>query len=402
LFEFGNVLKKITVLCGKLMKRRCVVSILRHGDRCPSLNFYAPKQLPTSCRDVKAENLNVSELLEPNSFAAEEYRRWLSRAASSTTLKEFIQYFPVKFHDEGENNMHELPPELNPFSKITNLGLEQVRSRGYAFDERLEDMRGDVEVDVIATKYSRTQHSAQSFLNGYFDKRKDARRVEIEIPRVSENVANSWDAKQELRKAIQRSPKEDPEFHQRIESDHASSKKALISNLPYYRNPSNRFYWIYACDYFVCNESHGYEILDSLVEHRDPTLDCTLRRFLRWYQDEGIVRLAAGSMLRAVKQHMEKAKSSGKQAVALYFGHDITLLPLVAALGGHIRGDETPKFSNHWPSYASVLSFELCESSNGDHFVSAYFQDQEMETVLVQPEHEDQFWNERLNRILEA
>ena len=86
------------------------------------------------------------------------------------------------------------------------------------------------------------------------------------------------------------------------------------------------------------------------------TLDHLLWRFATWYRDPAVLREASGGLLGEIAAAVGAPHTSGAPAVTVYGGHDVTILPLLMALG-HFSTPEDAA----WPPYASALCFEEVE-----------------------------------------
>lgn len=213
--------------------------------------------------------------------------------------------------------------------------------------------------------------------------------VRIHVPPVELDVANSWDALESMRDACGAATREDPFFEEK-EAHFLESRQALTQTLPHYRENPDKFLWIYACDYFVCRQSHALPIAPELEVHRGPTLEHASARFLRWYHDPTIGDLCAGGLLRCIREQMQRnvngygVRMPDKKMV-LFSGHDITLLPLLCALGLRKGSVDNPDFDTEWPKYATCMAFELMEDqdpriqNNDDrYFVRVLYNDEEV------------------------
>ena len=71
------------------------------------------------------------------------------------------------------------------------------------------------------------------------------------------------------------------------------------------------------------------------------------------YNHDGaaFAKLAMRSLIREIHDQM-LAKPTSRRKFVLHSGHDTTVLPLLAALGG-------TAFDGHWPHYAHMVVFEL-------------------------------------------
>mmetsp|Transcript_14893 Transcript_14893/g.28904 ORF Transcript_14893/g.28904 Transcript_14893/m.28904 type:complete len:417 (+) Transcript_14893:1111-2361(+) len=389
------------------------VLVFRHGDRSPAINFFARHQtdLPTLSQE---DDGIVKGGIEPDELpeCKAERTAWADRMPSLEDLDKLNEQFPV-LHVDG---LHDAPNVVghaptpssidnrsDPFGKLTTRGMSQLFENGVKLRKRFDKELKEEDVLMFSSDYTRTHQSAQCFLRGLFDIKvsdlgeKAHPRVPVLIPPKELNVANTWEASPRLR-ALVLEYVSTPEFHD-LESRHKVARKNLIAKLPYYAASPERFYWIYASDYFVTREAHGLLIDSELTrEDRDSTLNCTNERFMRWYHDEEVSEHAAGSLLRKIREYMHKSVSGDTEKSLICFsGHDITILPVLCALGFRQGCIENSNFDKDWPPFASTLLFELlsdddaANSGNPSNYVRVVYNDEE----IVQPEPLQEFWETR-------
>jgi uncharacterized membrane protein YgcG len=355
----------------------------------------------------------------------------------------------------SSHGVHDPDPAEQPFGRITRLGLEQCFERGRALRERYAGVFSHSDVLCFSTNFSRTQASAQSLLHGllsaggsggpkslaaalYEEARNERaaaagdggnigvlpptgaagssiRRqppVPVLVAPSSEDINNSWDAHESLRAAVQHAQRHDPVYEE-LERGHAAARQAMTAHLPVYTAQPSRFLWVYACDYFICRHAHELPLAPELKKHQPAVLDHATTRFLRWYHDPVVLGLAAGDMLRTVRELLRAAgaehhgassssadrssssggggggsssrstqpereshdqrrgpaqlrKANGGKRLFLYSGHDISVLPLLCALDAFGLRCAPPRapsprwsHANVWPKYSATLVFEL-------------------------------------------
>jgi len=329
-----------------LRVRRCV-SVFRHGDRSPSHNFFS--------------NEEEESVWKSKTEIAEEF------------LEPLNAWFPI--------SRKTIPTEHPVFGQLTMKGVEQLIERGRELRQRYDFNEDDV--DVFSTNYTRTQQSAQSLLHGFFG---SGKKVEIQVPHYADDIANAWDANDNLQKAVATASRNDSFFNDQ-EERFAATRKALTDHIPLYNSFPDKFLWIYSCDYFICRESHNLPILNNLQEHKDHTLNITAKRFLRWYHDPMICKLAAGGLLSKIKQHL--TCGSVIKPYLLYSGHDITVLPLICAIGMWKEKYLLTSFEECWPGYASIITFELLvDDTDNNYFIRVLYNN--LQLVAATPI--DEFW----------
>jgi hypothetical protein len=372
-------------------------------------------------------------------------------AAATAAATGSLAHAPASPH-----GVHEPDPADQPFGRITRLGLEQSFARGRALRERYAGVFSHSDVLCFSTDFSRTQASAQSLLHGLLDADgsggpkslaaaldEEARNeraaaageggnigvllpaggssrrhppVPVLVAPSSQDINNSWDAHESLRAAVQHAQRHDPVYEE-LERGHAAAKQAMTAHLPVYAAQPSRFLWVYACDYFICRHAHELPLAPELAKHQLAVLDHATTRFLRWYHDPAVLGLAAGDMLRTVRELLraasaehhgtssssaDRSRSGGGgggggggssssistqpergshdrrrgpaqlrrancgKRLFLYSGHDISVLPLLCALDAFGLRSAPPRapsprwsHANVWPKYSATLIFEL-------------------------------------------
>ncbi|OQR85032.1 hypothetical protein ACHHYP_12430 [Achlya hypogyna] len=89
------------------------------------------------------------------------------------------------------------------------------------------------------------------------------------------------------------------------------------------------------------------------------------KRMKIYTEDDEYAKLSMSKLLRGLRARMTDV--AGPRFV-LYSGHDDTVMPLLAAIGGS-------KWLHDWPPYAAFIAFELyTESATGERFVRIIYQ----------------------------
>lgn len=205
----------------------------------------------------------------------------------------------------------------------------------------------------------------------------------------------AYDSEIGLQEAAAAAYTSDPKFKEaEQDSVKRQAKAAFIKHVPHFEDDS--FLWIHAADYFMTyivthtplpgcgwlpcsashhhtprphshsNRAHGVAIPKELEQFEEVTLTHCLWRFTNLFTPHSIRSLAAAGLLMDVLYNMEacvarhRGQHRGSSSIsrqptavrmALFAGHDVTLLPVLYALT-----DETP---TEWPGYAATLVFEL-------------------------------------------
>jgi len=379
------------------------VAICRHGDRAPAHNLFdradGDSEDATKDSAIKSDvGASAADHRQSDPEAEREREIWTNLVASGDQLAELSRMFPVrgvKSNKAGSPcELVENAPWVNssssatsnassPFGRITKLGLDQLEARGRELRERYGEWLKPERTIVYSTNYSRTQHSAQSFLKGLFGSNSGGCNLSVRVPPLDNDVANSWEMHERLRHAVISSADLDP-FIRDNEEEYIATREAMIKALPYYEQDPARFLWIYSCDYFVCRQVHDLPLKPELLEHRDHVLSHTFKRFLHWYSQDDISKLAAGDILNAVREKLEAARAPGQEEgqfplFTLYSGHDITVLPVLVALGIIKKGMNGLHFDTHWPRYGTTVVFELLEQEAPErgHFMRVLVNDEQ-------------------------
>ncbi len=158
---------------------------------------------------------------------------------------------------------------------------------------------------------------------------------------------------------------------------------------------TSRFLWIRADDMFVTHGSHDSPPIPSphiLSSYKDFVRGHLLWRYRQLFASPNVLSLLAGPLFQQILKPMvsiaggnnsapppHQKASLQPESMALYSGHDVTILPAIFALLSRscelsIDGSATiltpsqaedMRVKTPWPSYASVLRFELHEPSAG-------------------------------------
>ncbi|ETW03570.1 hypothetical protein H310_04983 [Aphanomyces invadans] len=152
---------------------------------------------------------------------------------------------------------------------------------------------------------------------------------------------------------------------------------------------------------WLANQSHVVELTKATFQSYDPSVlfDCLLtsrcsqpqslpdwlspshyneiftyerdKRMKIYLEDPSYAKVSMAKVILAIRNRILSrvdGNSTGPR-FALYSGHDDTVMPVLAALGG-------AEWLQDWPPYAAFLSFELYASKAGGHFVRFVYQGQ--------------------------
>jgi hypothetical protein len=336
--------------------------------------------------------------------------------------------FPVQNANDAPIGYHKAP-----WGRLTARGQAQAWERGARLRQRYsewlsEHVQHSANVQARASNFVRTQLSAQHFLSGLLasDVGADAApgpasgaeqprssgatgrylcRAAINVrPTATDNIA-AFDSDNGLMEAM-RQVFASEEYEQR-EAGVRAAALALTRAVPYFQpdlvapiaaGAEPRFMWIRAFDYFCVLREHGTLIPPELAHLEQMTHEHLLWRFRTLFAHPHILRLAIGSLLAEIAGSVAAAAATAvlpgcggagpparsqhhaQPAVALYSGHDVTILPLLYVLAGATRtvhlafaSGRTRRVQHvqqaldavRWPGYASALTLELRQEVPG-------------------------------------
>eukprot|EP00947_MAST-08B_sp_MAST-8B-sp1_P004693 g4693.t1 len=293
----------------------------------------------------------------------------------------------------------------HPFGCLSERGLDQLQSLG----GRLVDsgiVPSDCRIKQIrASNFDRTHRSVQSLMQGLTAAAGDSMSPaapaggHIRVTAAKDCVIDPWGASSAMSKLCSSMAQTCPAFVER-EAAMTETRQALVANIPYFRqDPDGRWMWIRAADYFWCRHAYGDAIPPELAGLGEDTIEYVVWRFLRWYSNPAILRLAAGGILRDILAEMDEAVGGTTKPtptptpaptdLSMYSGHDVTVLPILAALGvqrcpgmpasdSESAAEDWPlplssdaghvvELDPVWPSYAASVAFELVSGGDEDN-----------------------------------
>ncbi len=153
--------------------------------------------------------------------------------------------------------------------------------------------------------------------------------------------------------------------------------------------------WNYVFDCMMTTVCSGRAIPDGRGEIKmsDAIFNATIRQseaemaFLNLYNNSEYAKLAMGNTIWHIRKNIQNAvnnisgiNSGPPYKLALFAGHDTTIMPLLAAILG-------PAWDRVWPGYASLLTIEVYESaeSNIRHPSFLFRMVYNGETLIVPP-----------------
>ena len=362
------------------LRLRRLIVVHRHGDRAPSYN---------------------PSLTETESLYWHSHRHRGNAAAA--------RCFPVR----SEAGTAPLDAERAPFGSLTTRGAAQLREVGARLaawyglgGSARELLASGGSVACTASNFHRTQASAQQLLTGLLAHAGAGADGGAALPdrlRCSVRVAPSpvcnvdpWGRGPVLGELTKRLATTREDF---LAREHALMpvRRELCARIPFFAGhpkaepdspeASSTFMWIRAADYFTSRAAHGADSaivddegngntdhgsaggggddsaslrwLPGTRQHMRASLDHVLWRFATWYRDPTVLQEASGGLLGEIAAAVG-APSPAAPAVTVVGGHDVTLLPLLFALGHWSTPEEAV-----WPPYGSSLCFEEVEPVSG-------------------------------------
>eukprot|EP00511_Aplanochytrium_stocchinoi_P006726 CAMPEP_0204839614 /NCGR_PEP_ID=MMETSP1346-20131115/34914_1 /ASSEMBLY_ACC=CAM_ASM_000771 /TAXON_ID=215587 /ORGANISM="Aplanochytrium stocchinoi, Strain GSBS06" /LENGTH=322 /DNA_ID=CAMNT_0051976485 /DNA_START=113 /DNA_END=1081 /DNA_ORIENTATION=- len=275
-----------------------------------------------------------------------------------------------------------------PFGHLTSLGLSQLYEKGVQTRKRYENEMIDLKPEDVyaqSTNFNRTQQSCQSFLEGFLPH--SYYSLSIHIYQAKDDFLNAWDSGNGLQEKVAHLQQFDKEF-ERQEGEHQEIRNSLCAHLPYFREYPGKFLWVYSGDYYVCNESHDHSLHDDLTLHRDRVLNLVAWRYLRWYNNDEIGKLAIGDFadnIRKIFDHTSKQDITEcppeilNKRFSIFSAHDVTLLPFMVALGAFKNHEaEVLEFDKVWPEYGTIISIEHLADDKDERFVRVLRNEEEI------------------------
>ncbi|GAB5034616.1 histidine acid [Nannochloropsis oceanica] len=312
----------------------------------------------------------------------EEKRRWLKRLPKGPELELLNSYFPVQ-------SAATRPPRdsaSRPFGCLTENGLESMRNLGRSIkklhprilekgaQEGQDDKTGDggalpvVQFYVFSSNFSRTQQSAQGLLHG-LGAHELARGDQVPVVVREEKACtihmydnNPRMIQEEVGKVLTA-----PSFVARQDQQEAL-KSDLVRLIP--RLNSDNFKWMEAADFFWC-WPQDLDMPGPLKRLRQPTVEYVAWRFQQYYAHPPLLALVIAPLVQEIlgtlrrmgqadsfASNSDNESSGSSQAcrVAVFSGHDVTLLAFLHALDWPLA--HNPAW---WPPYGCALVFELLE-----------------------------------------
>mmetsp|Transcript_912 Transcript_912/g.1351 ORF Transcript_912/g.1351 Transcript_912/m.1351 type:complete len:393 (+) Transcript_912:127-1305(+) len=344
------------------------VFLHRHGDRTPSVNFYAHSK--------------------ESEKAKEEINWWKAKMPPIKKLEELSKRFPA----EERNGHQETEIESSagyPFGHLTQSGLKHLHEQGSKMRKRYRNqLEGIQPKDIYAqsTNFARTKESCRSFLEGFLPPEWS---IPIHVLEKDKDFLNPWESNNGLSKAVQEMTVLDKAFEVQ-EEKHQHIRESICKHLPFYNANPEKFLWVYSGDYYVCHDSHDRELHEELEDYRDNVLNHVAWRFLRWYHNEKVGQLAIGDFASAVKYIFEAENGNSIGADVLpeshlmkkffvFSAHDVTLLPFMVSLGIFSNYETgTSDFDKVWPEYGTVLSIEHLVNERDERFIRVLRNDHEI------------------------
>lgn len=329
---------------------RHIFVVLRHGDRAPAFN-------PA----------------EGSPSAGAEAAAWHHRLARSDA--ELDGRFPIVGAE------HRLDSGASPWGRLTTFGAAQARARGAQLRERYGDffVRAAAAGAVVAraSAYERTQRCAQECLSALLPLGVSPLSIAVRDA-ASCNVA-VFDANNGLL-GLQQAVFAGADYAER-EAAMLGTALRVSAGVPYFApaggDLSPRFQWIRAADVYASRRNHGPPLPADLASLETRVMEHLSWRFATLFSRPRALRLGAGGLLadvaRAAVDAVVRPRGDAGSATVVC-GHDVTLLPLVAALAAGSRGVRRvavdgdaarPSRAARWPTFAAMLVIEVHGCAKG-------------------------------------
>ena len=318
-----------------MRKLQRLILIHRHGDRCPGVLG--------SCSTSESDSWR--QLLPPT----HKHDQMSQRYPIQTT-------HPNKPKNRGSNP---------PIGRLTERGSKQLHALGRQLRQRYPLVTRNP--TVWSSNYYRTQQSAQSLLVG-MDAQPGTKINVRESEKCSIDAFSRYAHIHELCSTMAQSAA----FQAHEESHQLAAIKQQLETLPCFADDgsqsegSEAWQWFTAVDVLTCHKYHPQvhkpKSIATLLPLTAESEEYMLWRFLQYYGNEKVLRLACGDLLAEIvhlarPMQLQDSKNDSKKELPLtvYSGHDVTVMPLALALGHSWKV---------WPDYGSHIIIEIWESSS--------------------------------------
>ncbi|CAM9464044.1 unnamed protein product [Scytosiphon promiscuus] len=357
-----------TVPHGLLLKQ--MVVICRHGDRAPVAN-------------------SVGTLLDGG---PESIKLWNSKLPPQEQLNRWSKAFPRRVL--GENfgqTIDEICATEYPWGQLTFRGAEELRMVGEGLRGILDGgeahwkegvMPGeggrlfpaglDAEKSSIFVRCSRvprTQQSAQNMLIGLGVKG----GVDLHVrPKETETMMPVHHTRARRSAII-------AELDQDNESVYPGYAELRAKAAEVAGVSEEELKWTSTREVLSCYEAHGVPLPPGAASSGaiDKVVSFTSWMWGRWFGTREMARLSLGPFLqelltmlgaRGQETGIPEAGMPSTPKLAIFSGHDTTLLPILAAF---------QIYDNAWPPYASYISLDVAENKQGERLVRVVFNGKE-------------------------
>lgn len=336
-----------------------VVIICRHGDRAP-----VSRNLGTVLKDG------------PDATSL-----WTSKLPHKTDLDAWNEAFPPRvLGDNCGRTIEEITQAEGPWGQLTSRGAEELGLVGKGLRSVLDGGGGGKQlfpdgleaekssIFVRCTHLKRTHQSSQNLLMGLglsggvdlhvrpseretlYPNSKNTGLRQAEII-AQANAENNWPGQEEL-----------------------ARKTAEMFGIA-----EDTLKWTVAREVVTCYEAHGVPlppgaISSGLVQN---VVDFTGWMWGRWFNNREMTRISLGPFVAEVLSVMgivgecagvPEAGIACTPKLAIFSGHDSTLVPVLCAL---------KLYHDDWPTYASYLSLDVAEDKSGATLVRVVYNGKE-------------------------
>ncbi|OQS05784.1 histidine acid phosphatase [Thraustotheca clavata] len=332
------------------LELRHVLVAFRHGDRSPIL----PKLGRNICMDKAETQFWGDRLATPEQVATLD--AMAKRAGMGT--------------NDSAPNLAQLIGGKWPNGYLTQLGVEQMISKGQLLRDEYKEFLGTPSVNDISvrsTNVVRTIQSAQCVLLGMFPefqvKRGESSIVSIHLhPSCPLSLGHQMDYHHLSTKLKSRR-------HESPVTDIDALEKEVKSIVGLDDNEDVQ--WSFLREILVCRQAHNFPFPKGLTA--EMAAKCKLHNGWEWHahlSNPNFLRNAFGRGVHEVFGYMKAAtQGTSVHKMTILSGHDDTLCGLL-----HAFELEQPGIDILIPEYGSILRFNLLQSkSTGKWFIQAVF-----------------------------
>eukprot|EP00899_Mesostigma_viride_P012737 jgi/Mesvir1/21464/Mv03920-RA.1 len=276
-----------------------------------------------------------------------------------------------------------------PFGQLTQRGAAQALSLGRHLRERYERPLGldlasltepTPEISIRSTGYLRTCMTGFYVLAGLYGSEDMAVKVPLETRSLDdENMyahTNGCSRMKQIFKVAFEAMRSHPlgteeelpgAWRHRFRALQEDLEQRLDIHVPH-------FPWLSVADLFQCKLANDIEVPPTITQQvLDEIRNNLSKDWAHVFKDQESCQLGIGRLMAELGGRMEQRvhhKGGNGLKMALYSGHDTTLMPLLVCTG---------LFDGAWPDYAAWVAVELWSTDDEkEHFVRALYNGREL------------------------